>query len=274
MGLLPQLGQFIIREHVFKNITGQLLTVGRQTIHITPDQLKIFLEQQGLPAPAPDKVTIDTSTTNATMSTFVDDTTFFGSFSNAELHSLDHSDFEGADIVWDLNQTIPAYLESRFDFIYNGSVLDNVWDPITSLRNMSRLLKPGGRIVHLEHGTRVNGPYLTFPPDWFHDYYAANNFADCKTYLAMFPSPERWNMPLTWVNWTPLLIQGDQVVPNGTFHSPRCEFFTICIAEKGPDSTCEKTPNQFQYRSPEEHAEHLRQSLKFRLNNRPVVQFA
>jgi hypothetical protein len=55
MGLLQQVGQYIIREHVYKNITGQILTIGRQTIHISPDLLKIFLKQQGLPVPPPKK---------------------------------------------------------------------------------------------------------------------------------------------------------------------------------------------------------------------------
>lgn len=273
MGLLPQVGQYIIREHVYRSITGQILTIGRQTIHITPEQLKLFLEQQGLPVPAPGKIAIDAVTTNSRMDQFIDDKTFFGSFSTAELRSLDHSNFEGADIVWDLNKPIPPELENRFDFIYNGSVLDNVWDPVTSLRNMTRLLKPGGRIVHLEHGTRVNGPYLTFPPDWFHDYYTINNFADCKTYLATFPTPEQWNGRLNWVNWEPILIQGDQVYPHGTFNSPRAEYFTICIAEKGADSTYDQSPNQYQYRSPEERHLHLMRSVKYKLHSRPIVRF-
>ena len=164
-------------------------------------------------------------------------------------------------------------MENRFDFIYNGSVLDNVWDPVMSLRNMSRLLKPGGRIVHLEHGTRVNGPYLTFPPDWFHDYYSVNNFADCKTYFATFPTPEQWNGQLNWVHWEPVTIKGDTAHTTGTCTSPRSEFFTICIAEKGPDSTYDKTPTQFQYRSAADRQMHLQQAVKFKLSKRPIVRF-
>jgi SAM-dependent methyltransferase len=274
MGLLPQIGQFIIREHLYKAITGRILTIGRQTIHITPEHLKIFLEQQGLPAPPPEKIAIDVSTSHATMNRFVDDKTFFGSFSSAQLNALDHSDFEGADIVCDLNRPVPPALEEQFDFIYNGSVLDNVWDPATGMRNMTRLLKPGGRIVHLEHGTRVNGPYLTFPPDWFHDYYAINHFADCKTYTATFPTPDRWNGKLNWIYWEPLAIQGDAAIAQGMFVSPSGEFFSICIAEKGSDSSWDKVPNQFQYRSPEERREHLLQTLKFKQTGRPVVRFS
>ena len=273
MGLLPQVGQFIIREHVYKNITGQILTIGRQTIHISPDLLKRFLEQQGLAVPPPEKIAIDKATSNAGMDQSVDDITFFGSFSTAQLRSLDHSDFEGADIVWDLNKPIPAEMENRFDFIYNGSVLDNVWDPVMSLRNMSRLLKPGGRIVHLEHGTRVNGPYLTFPPDWFHDYYSVNNFADCKTYFATFPTPEQWNGALKWIHWEPVTMKGDMPHLTGTCTSPRSEFFTICVAEKGADSTYEKTPTQFQYRSAADRKLHLQQAVNFKLTDRPIIRF-
>ena len=267
------MGQFIIREHVYKNITGSILTIGRQTVHITPYLLNLFLTQQGLKPPSPDKVKLDASTTNARMGPFIDDRTFFGSFSSATLHALDHSDFEGADIIHNLNDPIPPELENRFDFIYNGSCLDNVWDPGVTMRNMSRMLKPGGRIVHGEHGTRVNGPYLTYPPDWFHDYYTINNYADVKTYIAVFSAADSWDKPANWIQWDPLRIENQQIVIDGVFRCPNADFYNVCLAEKGPDSTWDKCPNQFQYRSEKDRFFHAQQALKYRASSRPIIRF-
>ncbi len=54
------------------------------------------------------------------------------------------SDREKADFIFDLAHGVPDDLLGRFDFIYNGSVLDNVFDPATCIRNVARMLKPNG----------------------------------------------------------------------------------------------------------------------------------
>jgi 2-polyprenyl-3-methyl-5-hydroxy-6-metoxy-1,4-benzoquinol methylase len=45
---------------------------------------------------------------------------------------------------------MPAGLQGQFDFIYNGSVLDNAFDSAAYVRNVSRMLKPEGVAFHYE----------------------------------------------------------------------------------------------------------------------------
>jgi hypothetical protein len=41
---------------------------------------------------------------------------------------------------------VPPQLRGTCDFLVDGSTLDNVFDPISTLRNAVKLLKPDGRL--------------------------------------------------------------------------------------------------------------------------------
>jgi SAM-dependent methyltransferase len=205
----------------------------------------------------------------------ISDEFFFRSITQGkgELHAVDHTDYEGADIICDLNKPIPAHLYAQFDFIYNGSVLDNVFNPAMALVNMSRMLRPGGRIIHLEHGTRVNGPYLTFPPDWFLDYYAANNYTDCKAYTASFGQPTEWNSRLHFEEFASYIFDkngGIRLAVNNL--KSLGEFFTVVVAEKGLGSTDDEMPSQSQYRSRESHFKYAKKHAAWLKQNRHLFK--
>lgn len=233
---------------------------------MTPERACRLLQEEGvmaIPGPAPK---LDDLTQGARGRGYILDRSFFELFSPARVSVLDVSAYEGADILWDLNVPIPADLAGQFDFIYDGSCLDNIFDPAASMRNLSRLLKPGGRILHIEHGTMVHGEYLMFPPDWFYDYYVANRFADCKVYAAEFTSVYG---PFRVRSWNPVIVTENQNPAHWRFKRPRRNYFVVTIAEKGEDSTWDKSPVQAQYRSTEEHQDYLRLAGKFKMSPRP-----
>ncbi len=267
MGLLVPLARIILREHRFKNISGRVLCVGRQTVPVTPERACQLLLEEGvtsLPGSAPQ---LDNLTRSAQGRRYILDSSFFALFTPARVSILDVSAYEGADVLWDLNVPIPDDWEGQFDFIFDGSCLDNIFDPASSLRNLSRLLKPGGRIVHIEHGTMVHGEYLMFPPDWFYDYYVVNRFADCKVSIAEFT---RVHGPFKVRSWNPTLA-ANQNSAHWRFKRPRRNYFVITIAEKAEDSTWRKSPVQAQYRSAGEHQEYLRVAERFKTSLRPPL---
>ena len=186
MGMPRQMVRVLLQEHRYRPISGSVLLIGRQTVPLTIEQAKALIRDEGI-AIRPEAVPqIDERTGRGKGEVFIADASVLELMSEASVRALDISDYEGAEIVLDLNGSIPKELEGQFDFIYNGSCLDNIFDPATSLKNMTTLLKPGGRIVHVEHGTRIYGPYLMYSPEWFYDYYLINGFADCKVYLGFF----------------------------------------------------------------------------------------
>src|SRR5215471_18899596 len=53
------------------------------------------------------------------------------------------------------------------DFLFGGSVLDNIFDPATYMVNVSKLLRPGGRVFDQNIISQVHHPYLLVTPHGF-----------------------------------------------------------------------------------------------------------
>lgn len=165
---------------------------------------------------------------------------FFGGFGSATVRALDVSDYEGAQIIHDLNQPLPAALHNICDFLFDGSCLDNLFDPANALRSFGRMLRPGGRMMLVEHGTAIQGALICFSPEWFYDFFAANKYELHGITLLSFPAG-RWE-PKQWVPY-----EGGKPVTA----SPGTEigdFYSVVIAEKHYGSTNDRALIQAQYR--------------------------
>jgi SAM-dependent methyltransferase len=251
MGLPSQLAVVVLREHRHRPIAGTLLSIGRQTVYLTPEEAVALVRcELGIePRAHPSSLEIDSQTRGASGQAFITDRAFYSLFSDAQLHCLDVSDYEGADIVVDLCGSVPAHLEGQFDFILDGSCLDNIFDPAAAIRNLARLSRPGGRILHVDRASRRHNVYVAFALSWFHDYYAVNAFADCQVYLAQWdgnPLEARWD----FYRYEPVREQDGRITYFGQdrWYYPWREAHAVVIAEKGADSTWARSPVQFEYR--------------------------
>ena len=253
MGIPSQIARLILREHRFRPIKGQLLSIGRQIIHLTPERAISLVELElGKRLDIdPLSVEIDTSTRSSRGRNLISDRAFFSLFSDAQYHCLDQSDYEGADIVFDLCDPHPAAdLLGRFDFVYDGSALDNVFDPVAALRNLTRLTRSGGRVFHVDRVSRAHNVYLAFALSWFYDYYSINEFEDCQVYLAQWDGNQiksRWDL----YHFRPLQEHdgGFRYFGQDTWYFPWRHAHAVVIAEKGDASTSDKNPIQFEFRA-------------------------
>ncbi len=184
--------------------------------------------------------------------------------------ALDISDYEGAKYVHDLNTPIPDELEGICDFLVDGSTLDNVWDPCCALRNIGRLLRPGGRCF-LMNRSNAGGPgiaYMMFSAPWFFDYFVANDFAYAQIFstvhadgkmLGYMMSPEA--AMRTWGN---ARVQSLETLATTN---------VVVYAEKGANSTWAKMPTQASYRTDADWTEHARRIGEWVRNRRhPVLR--
>jgi SAM-dependent methyltransferase len=157
---------------------------------------------------------------------------------------LDQSDYEGADIVWDLGYPVPKDLHNRFDFIFNGGCLDNMFNPAQAMMNFSKMLKPGGRVVCMESASSFNSPYLMYSPGWFCDYYRENNFIEWEAYICSYKSMrELLYGPWRWFKYK---WEGNKNGPSPKTHGNH--ILVVSMARKGPETTSDKQPIQHQYR--------------------------
>lgn len=231
---------------------GDVCVIGRQTVNLTPTDAKNLLKQEVGIDIAISHFKIDEDTRGAKLADkpFITDRSFFQALPGVRFHSLDVSNYEDADIIFDVTSALPDYLENRFDFIYNGSCLDNIFDPAAALKNFSRMLRPGGRIFSTERISRVHHAYVALSLTWFNDYYAINKFADCKVYLSIYQGENMEAADLNIYGFEPLIE-----TPSGsTFalvdppYHPHMNSHALVIAEKGKDSASNLSPIQGQYR--------------------------
>jgi hypothetical protein len=121
---------------------------------------------------------------NAAESQFITDGTLFAAFApELRLDVMDVTDYEGANLIWNMCEPVPHHLHETYDVIFNGSVLDNIFDPAQAMRNMTRLLAPRGRIIHIEMVSNFLYEYLIYSTDWFIDYQIVSGFTDCCIYV-------------------------------------------------------------------------------------------
>lgn len=242
--IVPTLARLIVREHLYKPIQGKVLTLGHQTIAMSHEQAIELLNQEGYTPPQQVlreiSSTQDQTTRVGKGSGFVTDEVFFGLLGVKELHALDISAYEDADIVHDLNKAIPESLYGQFDFIIDGGTFDHLFDIRVAFENIVKLLRIGGRIFQWNAASNFTGAaYLSFGPDFFYDYYVLNQFADCKVYVAEVDSISQGEL------WDFYEFEGHDQYSH--FRSERIQMVVV-LAEKGPFSTWDKMPVQAQYR--------------------------
>ena len=123
---------------------------------------------------------------------------FFATCGYRETRALDVSDFEGAEIVFDLNRdNTPAELAEQFDLVFNGGTIEHVFHVPNALSHITRMLRVNGLAVHLNpcHNWVDHGFYQ-FGPTLFFDYYEAAGFEPLESALFLFDAkrPGPWRV--------------------------------------------------------------------------------
>lgn len=121
-------------------------------------------------------------------------TEFYGNYPNGDelfrllgfskVDSLDITDYEGANIIADLNLPISSVLVKNYDLVFDGGTSEHVFNQLEVLANVHKLLNVGGIVVHntpannlLDHG------YVQPSPNFYFEYYAANNYELIQSFL-------------------------------------------------------------------------------------------
>ena len=270
MGMGKHLIEAIIREHRNKPIAEDVLLIGRQTTYLSPDELLVTIREHGVKVDAdPSSIELDETTVDRRLGyaeRLVSDAAPFKLLGARSVKALDHSPYEGADVIHDLRYPIPDHLQGITDFIVDGSTLDNVFTPSIVLQNYAKLLRPGGRLLMENAFSAHNTAYVMMPPMWYLDYFVMNKFVDCKIYIILFIE-DKIKIMVDNVFWVDLDCVSKLRREMPRFSSPH-QMVTIVFAEKGENSTVDRLPNQQDYRSPEEWSEYLANLDAIRLSKR------
>lgn len=154
----------------------ETLTIGRQGLHTPKHIVEAILNVTGVE-----------------QTEFADDvlTKFLGSSS---VDSVDFSNYEGASIVMNMGKPIDDTINRKFDTIIDGGCLEHIFEITTALKNVSKLCKVGGTILHvLPANNQCGHGFYQFSPELFFSLYSeVNGYSDTEVFLGDTTNP----------NWT------------------------------------------------------------------------
>jgi hypothetical protein len=114
--------------------------------------------------------------------------------------SIDYFPNEKPTHVLDLNRPIPQELRNRYDLVVDGGTSEHCFDIKEVLSNSVRLLKSGGRILHMVPiSGSINHGFYQFSPILFYEFYSANNFSGCASRILVKEPVGR----SYWFDWAP-----------------------------------------------------------------------
>jgi hypothetical protein len=83
-----------------------------------------------------------------------------------KISSLDISSFEGADIIHDLNDPIPASLTQKFSLVFDGGTLEHIFNVPTAFKNCMEMIEVGGHFIQVNVANNFAGHgFWQFSPE-------------------------------------------------------------------------------------------------------------
>ena len=236
-------------EQTIRPFSGSILQLGRQDIYFDYATLETTAKLAGVRLQTLEKITLRPNEWMPGVET-LDDHAFFKSLGFGEVRSVDASDYENPDYVWDFNLPVPESMLGQFDVVLDEGSLEHIFHLPNALSNINASLKVGGRVIHhspthnwVDHG------FFCFSPGFFWDFYEANGYSDLRCILIGMKAPFRPNEPIVARVYTPGSLESISIggLTKETFFG--CDVVaTSFVATKTARSTGSVIPMQRRYR--------------------------
>jgi len=104
----------------------------------------------------------------------------------SEANTLDYSSYEGADLLYDLNQPIPSELKGRFDVVIEAGSLEHVFNFPIAIANLMQMTKVGGTIFASTVSNNLCGHgFYQFSPELIFRIFTVENGFELGKVLAL-----------------------------------------------------------------------------------------
>lgn len=243
MGLSKAACRFIAREHKRKPYNGPALTMGRQALSVTENEILEILVSEGI-TPNPYPISETQKQTNIPQwvsHNYISDVYFFHLLGINEVKAIDYADHENADIIHDFNTPVAQKLYNTFDLIIDSGTIEHIFDIRQALINISLMLKHGGRIIHMTPTNNyVQHGFYQISPTLYFDYYSENKFVDLRGFLVEHDRYRPWKYPFHFFELS------DYEAVN---ISSKQALVTVFVAQKTHISTAGRSPIQTYYKN-------------------------
>lgn len=140
------------------------LTLGRQSLHCNQADLERAMGECG--------VSFEPSILQADGYS----ESFLRSLGAASLQAMDASTYEGADIIHDLNVSVPQSLHGAFSLVFDGGSLEHVFNFPTGIANAMQMVEIGGHFIGITVcNNYVGHGFYQFSPELFYRVFAPEN---------------------------------------------------------------------------------------------------
>jgi hypothetical protein len=185
MGITLADAKLLLKTRAEGAAFGRTLTLGQQKLFFEPTRLEPTARRFGI--------------TDTDFTRFLADArdqgpadALFRLLGAGEVQALDFSDYEGAQIIADLNEPVPANLHQAFDAVFDGGTLEHVFHFPTALRNAMAMTRVGGTLILSTTANNLcgHGFYQFSPELLFNVLNEENGFARPRVF-AFEVSPEQ-----------------------------------------------------------------------------------
>lgn len=160
MGVNCSVLDFLLRFRRTGLIRGNCLQLGRQGLHILPTEyeacMNVFLRY--------DKIENYDSIFCSTRYT----ENLFKYLGCDSVVSMDYSNYEGSEIIHDMNNPVPEQYHDKYDVIFDGGTIEHIFDVKMSFQNVKKMLKKNGIFISVNGANNHLGhAFYQFSPDLY-----------------------------------------------------------------------------------------------------------
>jgi len=150
------------------------LMLGRLKLNVTKDEIERLAKFHGISIPLHPQFK---STTYSEP--------FFKLLGAETVDSLDNSDYEGANIIHDMNTHVGEKLYRKYSCIVDGGTLEHIFNFPVAIANVMKMLKEGGIFIGISPANNQMGHgFYQFSPELYYSIFSEENgFKVIKMYI-------------------------------------------------------------------------------------------
>jgi hypothetical protein len=173
LGIIYRQAKMLLDAHRSGTAMDNLLMIGRQSLLLHPKELRAVRE------------VCPGALVNYKWGEYAD--RFFAEcLGVSRVNTLDYSSYEGADILHDLNQPVPAHLKGRFDALVEGGSLEHIFHFPVAIANLMQMTKVGGSIFASTVSNNLCGHgFYQFSPELIFRVFTAENGFELGKVIAL-----------------------------------------------------------------------------------------
>jgi hypothetical protein len=173
MGIIYRQARMLLDAHRAGIAMDRLLMIGRQSLFLHSSELRAIREVS--PRALADYQWGEYS-----------DRFFKECLGAYEVNTLDYSPYEGANLLYDLNQPVPGEVKGRFDVVVEAGSLEHVFNFPIAIANLMQMTKVGGSIFASTVSNNLCGHgFYQFSPELIFRIFTAENGFELGKVLAI-----------------------------------------------------------------------------------------